>query len=101
MSGSLLGHEFPRVVQIDAFRLDAQPEGIILVMESIDVPGVIGRVGTLLGAHNINIAEWRLGRDAPGGQALSFINLDSPASPEVLAQLVQLEGVTRVRQVTL
>jgi D-3-phosphoglycerate dehydrogenase len=89
------------VVQIDTFRIDAQPEGVVLVMESLDVPGVIGRVGTLLGAHRINIAEWRLGRFAPGGQALSFINLDSPAPPEVLAELVQLEGVNRVRQVRL
>jgi D-3-phosphoglycerate dehydrogenase len=101
VSGSLLGHEFPRVVQIDSFRLDAQPEGIILVMENIDVPGVIGRVGTLLGAHDINIAEWRLGRVTPGGQALSFINLDAPATPQVMAELEQLEGVTRVRQVAL
>lgn len=101
ISGSLLGHEFPRVMQIDTFRIDAQPEGIILVMESIDVPGVIGRVGTLLGTHGINIAEWRLGRIAPGRQALSFINLDSPASPEILGKLMQLEGVTRVRQVKL
>jgi D-3-phosphoglycerate dehydrogenase len=70
-------------------------------MENEDVPGVIGRVGTLLGAHAINIAEWRLGRSAPGGQALSFINLDSPATPEVLAELTRLEGVTRLRQVKL
>ena len=101
VSGSLLGHESPRVVQIGGFRIDAQPEGIVLVMENVDVPGVIRRMGTLLGAHAINIAEWRLGRAAPGGQALSFINLDSPAAPEVLAGLVQLEGVTRVRQVRL
>jgi D-3-phosphoglycerate dehydrogenase len=101
VSGSLLGREFPRVVQIDSFRIDAQPEGIALVMESIDVPGVIGRVGTLLGARGINIAEWRLGRIAPGGEALAFINLDSPAPPAVLAELVQLQAVNRVRQVEL
>jgi len=101
VAGSLLGHEFPRVVQIDAFRIDAQPEGIVLVMESIDVPGVIGRVGTLLGARGINIAEWRLGRIAPEGEALSFINLDTPAPPDVLAELVKLAGVNRVRQVEL
>ena len=101
VSGSLLGREFPRVVQIDSFRIDAQPEGIALVMESIDVPGVIGRVGTLLGARGINIAEWRLGRFAPGREALAFINLDSPAPPAVLAELVQLQGVNRVRQVEL
>lgn len=101
IAGSLLGHELPRVVQVDDFVIDAQPEGTILVLESVDVPGVIGRVGTLLGAHNINIAEWRLGRVAPGHQVLSFINLDSAAAPEVLTELASLTGVVRVRQVTL
>jgi D-3-phosphoglycerate dehydrogenase len=88
-------------VQLDGFRLDAQPEGIILVMENADVPGVIGRVGTMLGKRGINIAEWRLGRTAPGGRALSFINLDTPAPPDVLTELNRLEGVTGLRQVTL
>lgn len=101
VSGSLLAHEFPRIVQMDAFRIDAPPEGVVLVMNSIDAPGVIGRVGTLLGEHHINIAEWRLGRQTPGGQALSFINLDSPAPPAVLEKLLQLEGVTTVRQIRL
>jgi D-3-phosphoglycerate dehydrogenase len=101
VAGSLLGREFPRVVQIDAFRLDAQPEGVVLLMRSLDVPGVIGRVGTILGAEGINIGEWRLGRVAPGEEALSFINLDSPAPAAVLERLVELEGVTSVRQLTL
>ena len=101
VSGTLLGHEFPRVVQIDSFRIDALPEGIILIMESIDVPGVIGRVGSLLGDHAINIAEWRLGRIAPGREVLSFINLDAAAPPELLAKLGRLQGVVRVRQVAL
>jgi D-3-phosphoglycerate dehydrogenase len=101
VAGSLLGREFPRVVQIDTFRMDAQPEGIILMMESVDVPGVIGRVGTVLGTRGINIAEWRLGRVAVGEEALSFINLDALAPPEVLEELLQLDGVTCVRQVTL
>jgi D-3-phosphoglycerate dehydrogenase len=104
--GSLLGHELPRVVQIDDFKLDAQPEGIILVMKSLDVPGVVGQVATLLGQHSINIAEWRMGRTRheDNGQTalnLSFINLDAPASAEVLAQLTGLEKVISVRQVTL
>ncbi len=61
----------------------------------------IGRVGSLLGNHDINIAEWRLGRIAPGREVLSFINLDSPAPPEVLSNLESLQGVVRVRQVKL
>jgi D-3-phosphoglycerate dehydrogenase len=101
VSGSLLGHESPRVVQIDTFYLDARPEGVVLVMENIDVPGVVGQVGTLLGQHAINIAEWRLGRTVPGGRALSFVNLDAPVPREVLADLGRLGGMTSVRQVTL
>jgi D-3-phosphoglycerate dehydrogenase len=106
VSGSLLGREQPRVVQIDGFHLDAQPEGIILMMESMDVPGVVGQVASLLGTHNINIAEWRMGRATPSDQTmpsinLSFVNLDSPASPEILEQVMQLDKVFNVRQVTL
>jgi D-3-phosphoglycerate dehydrogenase len=65
------------------------------------VPGVVGQVGTLLGKHAINIAEWRLGRTTPGDRALSFVNLDAPVPREVVVQLGQLEGVTSVRQVKL
>jgi D-3-phosphoglycerate dehydrogenase len=101
VSGSLLGEEAPRVVQIDAFRLDANLEGILLVMESVDKPGVISRVSTLLAANDLNIAEWRLGRIAPGSEVLSFVNLDSPASAEVLAGIVKLEGVVNVKQIYL
>jgi D-3-phosphoglycerate dehydrogenase len=106
VSGSLLGREQPRIVQIDGFHLDAQPEGIILMMQSMDVPGVVGQVASLLGTHNINIAEWRMGRTIPSDRTLpslnlSFVNLDSPASPEILQELMQLDKVFSVRQVTL
>jgi D-3-phosphoglycerate dehydrogenase len=106
VSGSLLAQEKPRVVQIDDFNLDAQLEGIILVMESMDVPGVVGQVGTLLGQHEINIAEWRMGRTKSQDPTLpsinlSFINLDSLAPPKVLGALTQLPRVFNVNQVDL
>lgn len=106
ISGSLLGNESPRVVQIDDFKLDAQLEGLILVMESQDVPGVVGQVATLLGKHEINIAEWRMGRAGPWEGSptsinISFINLDMMASPEVLQELGRLERVLKVTQIKL
>jgi len=101
IAGTLFSREQPRIVQMDGFRLDASPTGIVLVMLSRDVPGVIGRVGTLLGEHGINIAEWRLGRDRPGGTALSFINLDNPIPPEVMARLVELKDIISARVVRL
>ena len=106
IAATLFSQGEPRLVQMDGYRIDAQPEGIILVMESLDVPGVVGHVGTLLGIHNINIAEWRMGRSAPSDRSrpplnISFINLDSPAPPEVLHELKQLDKVLNVRQVKL
>ena len=95
-----LGTE-PRIVLLDDYRLDALPSGRALVMTSHDVPGVIGRVGTLLGERGINIAEWRLGRNAPGQMAMSFINIDSPVSESVLAELRSLPPIVDVRQVAL
>lgn len=94
------------MVQIDDFKLDAQLEGLILVMESKDVPGVVGQVATLLGKHGINIAEWRMGRAGPWEGSptsinISFINLDIMASPEVLQELGQLERVLKVTQIQL
>lgn len=62
---------------------------------------MIGRVGTLLGDRGINIAEWRLGRNQPGGRALSFINLDTAVPEPVLAELRQQLGIAEARVVAL
>ena len=94
-AGTLFGGHEGRLVQLDGTRLDARPEGAALVMASRDVPGVIGVVGTLLAQYGVNIAEWRLGRDAPGGTALSFINLDE-APPA--GALDVLRGLPQVRR---
>ncbi|MFN2178718.1 MAG: phosphoglycerate dehydrogenase [Candidatus Promineifilaceae bacterium] len=101
LSGVLFGGSEPRIVQVDDYQLDARPEGVVLIMGNRDVPGVIGRVGTLMAKYNVNIGEWRLGRDHPGGEALSFINLDSEPPQEVLDELAGAEGVTVMHLVTL
>ncbi len=106
LSATLFSHGEPRLVQMDGYRLDTHPQGIILVMESQDVPGVVGSVGTLLGKHHINIAEWRMGRipaQTSGASPIniSFINLDAPAPPETLADIRQLDKVFNVTQVEL
>jgi D-3-phosphoglycerate dehydrogenase len=99
IAGTLFSRNLPRIVQIDEYRMDALPEGIMLIMVSQDVPGVIGHVGTFLGQHQINIAEWRLGRNRPGDRALSVINLDAMISDHVMAELAELPEVVGIRQV--
>jgi D-3-phosphoglycerate dehydrogenase len=101
MSGVVFAGGEPRLVQYGAFRIDALPEGHVLVLENIDKPGVIGRVGVLLGEYEVNIGEWRYGRDRPGGRAVSFINLDSAPPPEALAHLRQADDILDVRLVRL
>lgn len=86
---------------MDGIHIDALPQGVVLVMVNDDVPGVIGRVGTLLGANKINIAEWRLGREALGGRAVSFINLDNEVPEDVLKELRGLTGIAEARVVRL
>ncbi len=101
ISGVVFGGTEPRVVRISRFHLDARPEGTVLLLLNEDVPGVIGKVGTTLGAHAVNIAEWRLGREKEGGTAISFINLDSEPSAAALAELSSLPEVSKVAVVTL
>jgi D-3-phosphoglycerate dehydrogenase len=101
VAGVLFGGIEPRIVQVDEYRLEAKPDGAVLVMLNRDVPGVIGQVGTILAAYEVNIAEWRLGRDRPGGEALSFINLDINPGDEVIRALSGVKAVTAVRVVNL
>ncbi|NCF68769.1 MAG: phosphoglycerate dehydrogenase [Chloroflexi bacterium] len=97
LGGVLFGGSEPRIVQVDQYRLEARPEGVVLMLKNQDVPGVIGQVGTMLAEYKVNIAEWRLGRNEPGGEALSFINLDSEPPTAVLEALAEVEAVTRVK----
>ncbi len=100
-AASLFGHDEPRIVDVDGLRIDVIPEGIILVAVSHDEPGFIGKVGTMLGELGINIATWRTGRSAPGGQAVSFISVDSDVPDETMAELMNTDPIERITKVRL
>jgi len=93
VEGAVFGADTVRITKIDAFRMEAVPEGHILLLHNRDVPGVVGRVGTLLGERGINIAGIELGRERVGGMALSLIHVDEPVEPEVLDALRNLPQV--------
>jgi len=101
VSGAVFGHTHPRIVQISSYAFEADPNGTVLLMLNNDVPGVIGEVGTVLGQHQVNVAEWRLGRDEERHEALSFINLDSTPSADAIAALQLLPAVTKTTLVEL
>jgi D-3-phosphoglycerate dehydrogenase len=87
VEGALFGKSILRLVRIDDFYMEAVPEGYVLMLNNRDVPGVVGRVGTLLGAHGINIAGLELGRERIGGKAISFVHVDDAVPEAVLDEL--------------
>ncbi|HEY3187002.1 MAG TPA: ACT domain-containing protein, partial [Solirubrobacteraceae bacterium] len=91
--GAIFGAGTVRLTKIDGFRMEAVPEGHIIMLHNRDVPGVVGRVGTLLGERGINIAGIELGRERVGGKALSLIHIDEPVSAAVLDELRTLPQV--------
>lgn len=101
LAGVLFGGAEPRIVQLDQYRVEARPEGVLLILQNEDVPGVIGQIGTILAAYKVNIGEWRMGRNEPGGRALSFINLDSEPSTAALHALGEITAVTKLYLVTI
>ncbi len=101
VAGALLAEGHPRIVRIDDFRVDVVPRGHLLILHNRDVPGVIGRVGTLLGNAGINIAEYHQARLAAGGDALAAVSVDSSMPEAVLGQLRGLPEIRAAAPVTL
>ena len=98
VAGALLSDTHPRVVRIDGFHVDVQPRGTIVVLRNRDVPGVIGRVGTVLGNSGINIGEYHQARLEAGGEALAAITVDGRVDAKVIEQLRTLPEVVDIRQ---
>ena len=87
VSGTLFTKKDARIVKIDEFHVDAIPEGYMIVAHNIDVPGIIGTMGTILGKNNINIAAMTFGRLKAGGKTLSVLNVDSLVQEKVLNEI--------------
>ena len=82
-----------RITRIGSYHVDVAPRRNLIVLTNNDVPGVIGRVGTLLGDAGVNIAEWHQARLAQGGEALAAISVDSPVPPDVCRALLDVPDV--------
>ncbi len=93
----------PRILALDGIGLEAPLEGTLLLSRNIDVPGVIGRIGTALGSLGINIATFALGRRAPAGgsEALALVGLDGNIDSSVVQHVLALPSVTEARLVRL
>jgi D-3-phosphoglycerate dehydrogenase len=83
----------PRIVSINSRPVEARPHGVLLVLENTDRPGMVGRIGTLLGDHGVNIATMSLSRNEAGGTALTVLNLDTAPSEELLTEVRASEDI--------
>ena len=83
----------PRIVSINSRPVEARPHGVLLVLENTDRPGMVGRIGTLLGDHGVNIATMSLSRNQAGGTALTVLNLDTALSEELLSEVRASEDI--------
>ena len=90
-----------RVITIDQFRVDLVAEGTFLFFSNQDRPGVIGKVGTILGDNRINVAGFYLGRETYQGSALGFVSLDSRMPEVVLQEIRSLPEILEAREVIL
>lgn len=90
-----------RITQIGGFSIEVFPKGYMLIIRNRDAPGVIGKIGTLLGENGINISSFYLGRNEKGGEALAAIEIDSQVHNSVLEDLRDIGYVITARQVKL
>ncbi len=101
VAGTRLNGYGARVVKIDDYSIDVAPEGQLLFIHHNDKPGVIGRVGTILGTNDVNIATMQVGRRDIGGDAIMLLTVDKPLSPELLDTLGELSEIKSVTQIEL
>jgi len=101
VAGTLFGRTDPTIVLVDGYRVDAPPYGHALVVHNADKPGMIGRVGSLLGDHGINIAGMHNGREGVGGEAIMVLNVDDEVPKEVRDELTDVEGIVSAKYVSL
>lgn len=89
------------IVEVDRFALDRALAGEVLITHHRDVPGVIGRVGTIMGLHGVNIAGMQVGRHHRGGEALMVLNVDNEIADAALTEIKSIPGVQTAYKVSL
>jgi D-3-phosphoglycerate dehydrogenase len=107
IKGAVLHGHTPRLLHVDGIDVEAPLERNLIYLRNRDVPGVIGRVGTILGQHKINIAAFSLGRRTGNGkartprEAIAVVHVDGRVSEEVLAELKKVPAVALAKAIRL
>jgi D-3-phosphoglycerate dehydrogenase len=96
--GTIIGKNAdPRIVEVDGESIEARPVDTLLVVRNLDKPGIVGKVGTILGEFGVNIANMSLSRSESSESALTILELDNEPSAEVLKKLVSHSDIQEAR----
>jgi D-3-phosphoglycerate dehydrogenase len=98
--GTVLPHG-PRIVEIDGYEIDAVADGPLILTRHRDVPGMVGRIGTLLGDGGVNISTMQVARSARGGEAMMVLEIDREPDRAMMDRIAAVEGMRAVRLVHL
>lgn len=101
VAGTIMARKGPVLVEVDGYEIELPIASHLLLVRNDDVPGVIGRVGTFLGAKLVNIADMVVGRAPDGRAAMMGIHIDQPMSEGWLAELGKVSGVKAARYIDL
>ena len=101
LEACILDDKIIKITKIMGYQIDISPRGQMLLIQNNDIPGVVGKVGTLLGSNNVNIAEFILSRNTSGSKAYSIIKIDDYVSSDILKELSSLDEVVEVKQITI
>jgi D-3-phosphoglycerate dehydrogenase / 2-oxoglutarate reductase len=100
--GTLLAEDHPRLVRIDDYEIETNFDGVLVLTRHSDQPGVIGALGSHLGAAGINISRMQVGASRThAGQAMAVLNVEMPLTSQQLQMLSELAGVRKVYQAVL
>ncbi len=101
LAGTLFEGGNMRIVRIGDYQVDVVPSRYMIVCQYVDKPGVIGKIGSILGDNGINIGSMQVGRHERKGEALMVLQVDNPVPEEVLKRLDEVESLLSTRFVIL
>ena len=101
VSGALLGDSEIRITSVDGFPVNVPPSRYMLFTVHRDMPGIIGKIGSLLGSFNVNIASMQVGRKIVRGDAVMVLSIDDPLPDGILAEIMKEPGIRDAYTVTL
>jgi D-3-phosphoglycerate dehydrogenase len=93
VAGTLFGREEGRIVLINGYRVDVDPQGWLLIGPHLNKPGIIGKVGTILGECNINIASMQVGHMATAGENIMVMTVEADVPASVMLKINAVEGI--------